>query len=246
REVREIEASTDAPLLDRRRLAELPDPVQRYLSKAVGARQGAIRTVHLRHGGSFRPSLQGSWFPIRGEQHFTADPPGFIWWGRVRIFPGLWIDARDRSVNGVGSMVVTGESTFTIADSHGPQLDQGALVRLLAEMTWLPTAFLDGRYVRWSAVDDHRASATLQVNRLTVTGLFEFGPGELPATFSAERFCDAGDGKAVMTPFVGRFTDYRAVDGVLVPHRAVAAWIVEGPRKEYVRFDVERLECDVH
>jgi hypothetical protein len=36
------------------------------------------------------------------------------------------------------------------------------------------------------------------------------------------------------------------VDGVLVPHRAVAAWIVEGKSQEYVRFDVERLEFDVH
>ena len=246
REVREMEASIEARLLDRRRLAELPDPVQRYLSKAVGARQGAIRTVRLRHGGTFRPSLQGSWFPIRGEQHFTANPPAFIWWGRVRIFPGLWIDARDRSVNGAGSMFVTAQSTFTIADSRGPQLDQGALMRLLAEMPWLPTAFLDSRYVRWTAVDEHRASATLQVNDVTVTGLFEFGADELPMTFSAERFFDAGDAKPVKTPFVGRFTDYRPVDGVLVPHRAVAAWIVEGTAQEYVRFDVERLEFDAH
>lgn len=106
REVREMEVSIGAPLLDRRPLVELPDPVRRYLTKAVGARQRAIRTVRLHHGGTFRPSLHGSWFPIRGEQHFTADPPGFIWWGRVRMFPGLWIDARDRSVKGVGNMFV--------------------------------------------------------------------------------------------------------------------------------------------
>ena len=164
----------------------------------------------------------------------------------MRIFPGLWIDARDRSVNGVGSMLVTAESTFTIADSYGPQLDQGALMRLLAEMPWLPTALLDDRHVRWSATDDHRASATLQMNGLAVTAAFEFGPDDLPATFSGDRFFDAGDGKAVLTPFVGRFSDYRAVDGVLVPHRVVAAWMVDGALKEYVRFNVERLEFDVH
>jgi hypothetical protein len=245
REVRDTETSPQPPVLDRRRAVELPHPVQRYLGKAISTRSKAIRSVRLRHGGLFRPSLGGSWFPIRGEQHFTADPPGFIWWGRVRIFPGLWIDARDRSVNGLGSMFVTAESTFTIADSHGPQLDQGALVRLLAEMPWLPTAFLDHRYVRWSAIDEHRASATLRVNEVAVTALFEFGPDDLPATLSADRFLDAGDGKAVVTPFVGRYTDYRAVDGVLVPHRAVAAWIVDGVPEEYARFDVERLEFDV-
>lgn len=246
REVREMEVSLDAHLLDPSRLIALPDPVRRYLAKAVGARQRAIRTVRLRHGGTFRPSLNGAWWPIRGEQYFTADPPGFIWWGRVRMFPGLWIDARDRSVNGIGNMFVTAESTLTLADSRGPQLDQGALMRLLGEMTWFPTAFLDGRYVRWSAIDEQRASAALQVNALAVNAVFEFGPDDLPLTFSAERYRDVGGGQAVMSSFVGRCTDYRAVDGVLVPHRVVAAWVVDGSPIEYVRFHVQHVEFDVH
>ena len=162
------------------------------------------------------------------------------------MFPGLWVDARDRSVNGIGNMFVTMESTFTIVDSRGPQLDQGALMRLLGEMTWLPTGFFDGRYVRWSALDEHRASATLQVNDRTVTATFEFGPDDLPVTCSADRYRDVGGGKAVMTRWVGRFSDYRAVDGVLVPHRVVAAWVADGDPIEYVRFDVQHVEFDVH
>ena len=246
REVREMEASRDAPVLDPRQLSGLPDPVRRYLARAVGARQRAIRIVRLRHRGTFRPSLDGSWMPIRGQQHFTADPPGFIWWGRVQMFPGLWIDACDRSVNGAGNMLVRAESTFTLVDRRGPQLDQGGLLRLLGEMTWLPTAFLDGRYVRWTAVDDQRASATLQVNDRAVTAVFAFGPDDLPITFSADRYRDVEGGKAVMTPFVGRFSDYRAVGGVLVPHRVVAAWVVDGSSIEYARFDVQQVEFDVH
>jgi len=74
---------------------------------------------------------------------------------------------------------------------------------------------------------------------------FEFGPDDLPATFSWDRFFDAGEGKAVLTPFVGRYSDSRPADNVLVPHRAVAAWIVDGTSKEDVRFDVEQLEFDL-
>ncbi len=244
REVHELEATLDVPVLDLQPIIGLPDPVRRYLNKAIGARQRPLRTVRLRHGGTFRPSLDGAWLPIRGQQHFSAKPPGFIWWGRVRPFPGLWIDARDRSVNGEGNMFVTMESTFTIADSRGPQLDQGALVRLLGEMTWLPTAFLDGRYVQWSAVGARRASATLQVNGRSGTAVFEFGADDLPMTFSADRFRDDG-GKAILTPWVGRYSDYRPVDGVLVPHRVVAAWIIDGRALEYARFDVQQLEFDV-
>jgi hypothetical protein len=226
-------------------LSTLPPPVQRYLAKAIAGRTTAIRSVRLRHGGRFRASLSGSWLPIRGEQYFAASPPGFIWWGRVRMFPGLWVDARDRSVEGVGNMLVKLESTITLADSRGPELDQGALLRLLGEMTWLPTAFLDERYVRWSSVGERRARATLSVNGRSVSGDFVFATDDLPMTFSADRYRDAGGGASVLTPFLGRMSDFRAVDGVLVPHRIVAAWIVDGQAVEYADFEVHRLDYDV-
>jgi uncharacterized protein DUF6544 len=222
---------------------DLPPPVARYINKAI-SRAEPIRTVSLSHGGRFRTSLSGSWLPIRGSQFFRTSPPAFIWWGRVRIAPGLWVDARDRSVDGTGNMLVRVESTVTVANSSGPQLDQGALLRLLGEMTWMPTALLDRRYVRWSAIDDHRASATLSINGHEVTGVFEFGGDDLPMSFTAERYRDIGGGQSVLTPFIGRSSDYRLVSGVLVPFRVVGAWVVENKPIEYADFVVEELAFD--
>ena len=203
-----------------------------------------MRAVRLRHGGTFRPKLDGEWLAIRGEQYFAADPPGFVWWGRVAMAPGLWIEARDRSVGGAGNMLVLAESTLTLADSSGPGLDQGALLRLLGEMAWFPTAFLDERYVTWAALDESRASATLRVNGREVTGVFEFGAEGLPRGFRADRYRDLGGGKSALTAFPGETSDFREVDGLLVPHQMVASWHLEGQRLPYVRFLVERLEYD--
>src|SRR5215204_2002242 len=85
---RALQVTAPGRHLDRSALETLPAPVRRYLSKAVGTRQAAARTAKLQQQGSFRPDLKGQWYEIRGEQYFTADPPGFIWWGRVRITPG--------------------------------------------------------------------------------------------------------------------------------------------------------------
>lgn len=236
-------SSSDAPPATPQS-STLPPPVQRYLAKALAGRSRGINRLRLRHGGLFRPSLTGPWRPIRGVQYFTANPPGFIWWGRIRMAPGLWIEARDRSVNGAGNMLVKVESTVTIANSSGPQLDQGALLRLLGELTWLPTVFLDPRFVRWSPIDDRRATATLHVGGRMVSAEFAFGPDHLPATFSAERYRDVGGGRSVLTPFVGRVSDFRPVESVLVPHRVIGAWIVDGNTIEYANFEVEQLEFD--
>lgn len=243
REVREMNARP-GPTAPTAPQARVPPPVERYLGKAIDGRGTAIRSVRLRHRGSFRPSLSGSWLPIRGEQYFTSDPPAFIWWGRVKMAPGLWIDARDRAVDGHGNMFVTAESSVTIANSSGPELDQGALLRLLGEMVWFPTVFRDERYVRWSAVDDRRARATLHVNGRTVSGVFEFDSDGLPAKFSAERYRDLGGSRNALTPFIGQLDDFRRVEGVLVPYRVVAAWIVDGKTAEYARFEIQQLEFD--
>jgi len=234
--------SAEPRRIDRRRLEELPAPVRRYVAKAIGGREPAVRTVRLRHGGTFRTKLDGTWLPIRGEQYFAADPPGFVWRGRVRVAPGLWAEARDRSVGGVGNMHVLMESTVTLADGAGPEIDQGALLRLLGVMVWLPTAFVDARYVTWTTGDDRRARATLRVKEREVAGVFEFGDNGLPETVFADRYRDLGGGKAAS--WSGEFGDYREVDGLLVPHHVVASWHVDGQRIPYARFLVERLEYD--
>jgi hypothetical protein len=245
-EVERLWAGTAEPQpLVRDRRNPLPAPVRRYLGRALGHRARAVRTVRLRHGGTFRTELDGPWLPIRGEQYIAADPPGFIWHGRVRIGPGLWVDGRDRSVGGTGGMLVRAESTFTIADRGGPELDQGALLRLLAEMVWFPTAFLDDRYVTWTAVDERRARAALRVREAYGEGVFEFGEDGLPEVFRAERYRDLDGGGSVLTPFSGECADYREAGGMLVPHRMTACWHVEGRRLPYARFLVEALEYDI-
>lgn len=245
REMRQVAGGTVEPAAATQDRYNLPAPVERYIRKAVN-RSEPIRTAWLRQSGRFRTSVDGSWLPIRGTQFFRSSPPAFVWWGRVRMAPGLWIDARDRAVDGVGNMLVRVESTVTIANSSGAQLDQSALLRLLGEMTWMPTAFLDPRYVRWSAIDDHRASATLSINGRDVSGVFEFDADDLPTTFTAERYRDVGGGQAALTPFIGRSSDFRRVSGVLVPFRVVGAWVIENRPVEYAEFVVEELVFDRH
>jgi hypothetical protein len=221
----------------------LPAPVRCYLTKALGRRH-AVCAVRLRHAGSFRTSLDGGWLPIRGEQYFATDPPGFVWWGRVRVAPGVWVDAHDRSVAAAGSMFVAFESTLTLADRAGLELDQSAMLRLLGEMVWFPTALADERYVTWTAIDDRRARATLRINGHEASGIFELGDDDLPRSFRADRYRDVGDGKSVLTPFIGEYADYREQNGLLVPHRVNGYWELGAQPLLFARFELRKLEYD--
>jgi len=223
--------------------AALPAPVRRYLEQAGALGRKPLRAVRLVHGGTFVTAAGKSPMAIHGEQYLTADPPGFVWWGRIRAAPGLRVEARDRSRLGEGNMWIVLASTFTLQDARGPELDQGALLRLLGELIWCPTVFLDGRYVSWAPLDERRARATLRVGGREVTATFEFGEDGFPTRFLAERFRDV-DGKGVLTPFAGSSSDYRDVGGLKVPFRLVATWLLESGPLEYAAWQVERVELD--
>ncbi len=217
---------------------ELPPVVERYRQLAV-AGHPPVRTVWLRHGGTFQLSPTSRPRPIRGVQLFTADPPGFVWQGRVKLAPGMWIDARDMLASGAGSMRVLLDDTLSLADARGPKLDQGSALRLLAEMVWYPTALFDPRTVTWTAVDTSHARATLQVGDLSVDGTFEFGADGLPIGMTAERFGDKG----VLRPWGGVYRDWRTVAGMRVPFEAVVSWQLD-PVYTYAHWYVDSIEYD--
>ena len=220
-------------------VVDLPTPVARYRELAVGARAPA-QTLRLRHGGTFCMSPTAKAAPICGTQLFTADPPGFVWIGRVRMYPGVWVDARDMAIAGEGSMRVLLDDTIAVVDARGPHIDQGAALRLLAEMVWYPTSLFDPRYVAWSAIDADHARATLRFGDREVSGVFEFGPDGLPLSMSAERFMD----KSELRPWGGLYRDWRTVSGMCVPFEAEVTWQLASGPFTYAHWLVESMEYD--
>jgi hypothetical protein len=245
RDARALLVAAEPARLDVERLRQLPVPVQVYLNRVLGPEPRPVQSVRFRHGGRFRARLDGPWQAIRGEQYDTASPPAFLWRGRLAAAPGVWIDALDRGVNGKGSMSVSLESSIPLFDRVGPELDQGAMLRLLSDFVLFPSIMLDERYVTWQSIDARRAAATFRAPGVSVTGTFEFGDDGLARAFRADRFLDTGTGQPKLLPWSGEYDDYRQVNGLLVPHHFVGYWHVDGHPIPYVDFLLDTPEYDV-
>jgi hypothetical protein len=62
---------------------------------------------------------------------------------------------------------------------------------------------------------------------------------------SGARYRDVGGGKAVLTPWLGRCSGYRAFGHFRVPAHVEVAWVVDGVEFAYARFDVTDIEYNV-
>jgi hypothetical protein len=208
---------------DSKELEGLPDPVQRYFQAVLKDGQPIVAAVNLSQQGLFNMSeTKAKWSPFTATQFVTTQRPGFDWDARIQMAPGVSAFVHDAYMLGEGSLHASLLGLFTVADVRDtPQAAQGELLRFFAEMPWYPTALLPSQGVRWEAIDNTSARATLSDAQTTVSLVFRFNPDGTIETMRAEaRYRD----KLTAMPWIGRFWNYSTCDGMLIPLEGEVGW----------------------
>ena len=220
---------------DAREIIGLPAPVQLYFRAVLKDGQPFIATATFELAGTINMSATGEqWKPFTSMQRAVIHRPGFLWNGRVAMLPGLAAHVHDSYIAGTGGLHAAMLGLFTVAEVQGGgEIARGELMRYFAEMAWYPTALLPSQGVRWEAVDDRSAHATLVDAQLTLTLLFRFDEAGLITSVHADAR-GAGVGKdMVMLPWECSVSSYQMRDGMMVPTRGEAAWLRPEGRKPY-------------
>jgi len=228
-------------------LADLPAPVQRYLSKTLPAGEVLASAALLTQQGEFRLGDASSAFiPFSAVQHMTVNPPGFVWDADMQMVPLLGVNVVDAYVGGEGALRARLLSTLAVAEAEPSEmLNEGELIRYLAEAVWFPAALLPGNGVTWEAVDDHSAIATLTHADLAVSLLFTFNDeDEIIQVYAEARGRDV-EGEYVPTPWTGRFWHYQEMNGMWIPTEGEVEWNLTDGDLVYWRGVIETAEYDL-
>lgn len=220
----------------------LPEPVQRYVRYAILQNTSAARIARLRHGGLFRTNPKGRWLPIKGQEFFTITEPGFIWNATVSLLPFIWIEARDRLIDGRGNMLVKLCSLFTLVNASGKEIDQGALLRWLAEVVWFPIGYAGNR-IHWKPIDSHSAQATVAHNRLSVSANVEIDEEGRLVCARGLRY-RVENGRSELTPWKGVCSDYRQFGGMRIPTSVEVLWELREGDFSYAKFSLSSVEYE--
>jgi hypothetical protein len=230
-------AETPGAVVDPRPLDFLPPPVSRYFRHVLAEGQRRIRWARFTQEGTIRTDPESSrWLPFQAEQVVSLQPPGFLWNARVDMAPLLHVRVLDGYHNGQGSSQVRLLSAVSVArDRDRPEINAAALHRYLAEAVWYPTALLPQAGVRWTAIDDTRALATLTDRDVTVSLEFRFNAaGEAAGIYTPGRWRRVAVGYE-QTPWEGHFHAYTERGGMRVPSGGDVAWYLSGEWREVWR-----------
>jgi len=224
-------------------LTDLPEPARRYLEYTGVVGQPWIDTVRVRYEGVFRMAADKPWMPIKAEQAYTTDPPGFHWTARLKMF-GLWmVSGSDTYKAGRGHMFGKVAGLFTIFDARGDELDQGTMMRYLNEMTWFPVALLSD-YVTWKAVDDHSFDATFTDHGKSVSARFFVDQAGRLNNFVTKRYRES-NGTYTLDTWTTPMMEHGRLAGLNLPVRGQAVWKLPGGDLPYADFTLTSVEYNV-
>lgn len=208
-------------------LENLPPPVQRYFQTVLTPGQPLITSLQMHHSGQFSLSETiPKWVAFTSDQVTQMHPIGFDWNGYIKMAPRIPCFVHDAYINGAGLLHATAFGLVTLAQMQNtPEINQGELLRFLAEAAWYPTLLLPSQGVVWSAIDDHRACATLTDNETIATLEFRFGEDHLiQSVYTPARYRTV-QGTLVAAPWQGRFWNYEKRHDILIPIDGEVAWI---------------------
>ena len=222
-------------------LADLPDPVRRYLRYTGVAGRPFPGTIRLRQEGMMRAGPGQLWVPLDAEEHYSVQPPGFVWAGTLRAGALPVARARDMYAEGEGRMLVKVASLWPVVNASGAQMNQGEMMRYLNEMIWFPAAFLAGN-ISFQAVDDSTAQVTLTDHGRTATATMFFDTQGRLTDFVAQRYRapDASSPDTWSTPITG----YGEFEGLRLPARAKALCKLPGGDLDYIEVTLTGLHYD--
>jgi hypothetical protein len=223
-------------------VAPLPAPVRRWLERSGVVGRERAHTVRLRQRGGIRTARDRAFMPAEAEQYFTVDPPGFVWRVHARMMRVLPIVGRDRYADGRGHMLIKVASLVPVADGTGPEIDQGSLLRYLAEIIWFPSAALS-RSITWEPDDDSSATATITSGGITATARFTFDDQGRGAGMTARRHI-AGDQGGTLRTWTGSNSEWRVIRGVEIPVRGVVSWKMDEGDFDYYRWEILDVEVN--
>ncbi len=182
-----------------------------------------------------------TWMSFTARQWIQTGACNFAW--RARFAPFGLVAACDALIDGVGRLDVTALGLIPIVRTpRTPALVRGELMRYLAELAWAPDAILENSALRWrkGRSGDIIVGAGKGASAAEIT-LGLDNAGRIATAFAPDRPRSAGD-PILLTPWHGRFSDYRLHQERWIPFAGEVAWELDGRTEDYWQGNLESWE----
>jgi hypothetical protein len=222
----------------------MPEILQKYFTKVIADSTQRPQFITTVQKADFRTDTNSEWFPLTATQYYTVDNPNFIWNSKMQTSPLFWVTAIDSYIEGKGNMLIKLNSSITIADSWGIELDKSGLFRYISEAVFFPTRLLPSKNLLWNILDSNLAEIKFSDGDISVIMKLYFEKNIIYKieTFDKYRALDEGYEKSLYTV---HFSKYKYVEeGYFVPTYIETEWDLPSGKFKYGKFEISDIKYE--
>ncbi|WYJ89991.1 hypothetical protein A5888_001719 [Enterococcus sp. 9E7_DIV0242] len=223
-------------------MQELPEQIQKHIENGGYLNQPLMSNMHIRfYNTKFRMSEDKEPMAIDFQQVNFVERPDRHAFLTGRMF-GLPIQAKDSTIDGVGSMTGILAKQIQLFRSTGPEMDQGQLITALADAVFMPALFLQD-FVSWTIIDEQTVEGQIAWQGVSAKGQFTFDEHGNIARFDTEdRYRDDNGKSSKLVPWFVTYERYQKQGGHWLPGHVKVNWVM--PNGEYTYFESDNMEVD--
>ncbi len=222
---------------------KLPALLKRYLGRVLPPAGSMPRQLRLTQMGEMWQRPGGRALGFTAVEELAVGEVAFSWRARFPIAPLLALHVHDWYRAGEGALEAR-LLGVPVMRSHGVDVVKGEAMRYLAELPWVPQAFVANAQLEWRELDDATVEVGTVVASSRVAVRFHFdAAGDIIAA-SADARPRAVGKRVVDTPFRGEFAAYEVLADVRVPTSAEVSWELPEGRFTYFRGQLTALAIE--
>ncbi|WP_439152283.1 DUF6920 family protein [Winogradskyella sp.] len=227
-------------LISRNENYDIPEIVKKWIENSYINDTKEIASVSLKQKGEMRTKPNGKWMPFEANQYFNVLDPSFIWITKVRAAPFINLCGRDKLIEGKGEMLIKLVSLIPVVnEKENFKINQGAMLRYLAEICWFPSAALNN-YITWSSINNRSAKATFTYDNQSVSGVFSFNNDGDFISFEAQRYYGGNENSKLKTWCIEAL-DYKTFNGIRIPHKNKVTWKLENEYFHWLSLEIKEI-----
>jgi hypothetical protein len=222
-----------------------PELVQKYFRTVIADSSTIPKFVTVEQKGKLKTDVNSEWKELNAVEYFTTESPNFLWNSKMSSSKYFWVNAIDSYISGKGNMLIKLNSSLTIADSWGLELDKSGLFRYLSEAVLFPTALIPSENLLWDLVDTNIAEVKFSDSDNSIVAKLYFDADwklERMETYDKYRALEEGFERSLYTIY---YSNYKTFDNrFYVPTEIEAEWELKDGKFKYAEFTINNIKYE--
>lgn len=226
-------------------LENQPELIKKYFGSVLTENVPKPKFVTIKQSAEFKTDINSEWMHLEATQYFTSGEPNFLWDSEMQTSKLFWVNAIDSYINGKGNMLIKINSSITVADSWGVELDKSGLFRYISEAVLFPTKLLPSENLMWNILDTNIAEIKFSNKGISVVAKLFFDEDNRIykiQTYDKYRALEDGYKKSLYTIYLSKYK--KNEDTFTIPTYIEVEWDLPTGKFKYGKFSIENIRYE--